>query len=239
MVDSFFLVSAEKDILFYKTSEDTNSSIILEYNQENLDNWIDKIKLDHFADQDYSKCRVFTASSRYTLVPNTIFLPTLSFNIFETSFGANKKWEQVYFNFINEYQATIVFGKPYLVDTIKKSLNNEPKTSHIVASICNYLKSSAGHDRPLIFIIRREVYFFLQSNDKLKICSNFEYQTTEDIAYFILSNFKSYDLKAIDNIDICSLNEKINSHELVELFKKISLTQSIDLRDLPINKLLK
>ena len=56
---------------------------------------------------------------------------------------------------------------------------------------------------------------------------------------FILSNFKSYDLKAIDNIDICSLNDKINSIELSELFKKISLTQSIDLHDLPIKKLLK
>ncbi|MBM3159928.1 MAG: DUF3822 family protein [Bacteroidetes bacterium] len=167
---------------------------------------------------------IFINSARFTLVPNAIFLASQVNEYYKLNFGETISNERVYFSINNAFDVSNIFGISKEVDKFRQSLEKPLIIEHFSQLLLRYAKNSGLEDQPLLVITPCSSYFLLKEAQKLLQLSTGEFDNESDVIYFLLAHLKSMEIKKIENLSICLLNEVSNFsiHEFENLLKGVS-----------------
>lgn len=227
---SFFLISSEKDIAFFYLNYPEPFQYTKYDSQENsFNNWISNIQDQYIKRDPDIPCKVFITSPRYTILPNALFSPNNSRQVFELNFDKVESWEQVYFNFISSFKATIIFGKPLVSENIKKEIKSNFSVSHLVPSLCDFALKYGKSGTPFLFVAPEHANLILWAEGKLISAVQFNYLAIEDIIYHLLANLKSHNILSLNELYILSFNKDIQEENFREFLTKIDFSAEVQI----------
>ena len=164
-------------------------------------------------------------SSEFTLIPNALFLPSELENYHRLNFGELNTNDSLSYDAIYEENLSLVYTIPKWLSLFKRSYFFNSKIMHHASYLIkNCMKSEYLN---LISIVYEGTSFIMciKKNSKLLICNSFEYQTEEDLIYFILSHHKQLELAKNNTINFLSYIEELNSEKVLSIvahFKELS-----------------
>ena len=164
-------------------------------------------------------------SSEFTLIPNSLFLPSNLEHYYRLNFGELNPNVSLSYDAIYEENLSLVYTIPKWLSDFKRNYFFSSKIMHHASSLIkNSLKSNYSD---LISIIYEGTSFIMcvKKNNELLICNSFEYQNEEDLIYFILSHHKQLELAKNNTINFLSYIEELNSEKVLSIvthFKELS-----------------
>lgn len=235
----YFLVS--KNTVFSCIIQTEKNFIIRELPISNigLDTIINQLYTDFQVDLKNLKTYVIDVSTRYTLVPNAVFLPTLSHEIFINTIGKPLSSESIYFNIISPFNTTIIFGKSNITNKVKSFIGPESKVSHIITDLCYYIDKEKEKNSSLVFAFNNKVFLILKINSKLVSANCFEYDAIEDIVYFILATYKSHNIESTPILNLLSLDDAVKADKFLHFFERVEILSDVMINSINLNDLLK
>ncbi len=164
-------------------------------------------------------------SSNFTLIPSSLFLPNQLENYYSLNFGPVSQNEKLSYDSMNDLRLCLVYTIPkWLNDFKQKYFFKSEINHHATILIKNTINSSQEN---VISIIFEGTTFLMciKKDNKLLICNSFEYQSEEDLLYFILAHHKQLELIENSFLNIMSYIEEVNSEKVLSLishFKELS-----------------
>ena len=164
-------------------------------------------------------------SSNFTLIPSALFLPNELENYYSLNFGPLSQNEKLSYDSLNDLRLCLVYSLPkWLSDFKQKYFFKSEINHHASLLIKNTINSSQEN---LISIIFEGTSFLMciKKDNKLLICNSFEYQSEEDLLYFILAHHKQLELTEDSFLNLMSYMEEINSEKVLSLishFKELN-----------------
>ena len=240
MQGSLFLVSSYNEISFFHFSDQEVPFYHDTYDDQNktLENWISNIK-ERFSDAHPTPNKIFVSSPRYTIIPNVLFSPNNSKQLFELNFKQIEHWEQVYFNFISSIKASVIFGKPLIAEKIKKQIDSSSSIAHLIPMLCDFSLKHCKSGIPFLFVHMNYANFILSIDGKLIAAVQFQYQAVEDIIYHLLANLKSHNIMSLSSLNLISLNPEIVDSSISEFLRKIDFSSNVEVSTKSIELLFK
>jgi len=167
---------------------------------------------------------IFINSSRFTLVPSAIFTASQSNEYFKLNFGQTISNERVYFSINNAFDITNIFGIREEIDKFRESLQRPLIIEHFSQFLLRYAKISGREDQAFLIVTPCFSYFFFKEAEKLTQLSVGEFENESDVIYFLLAHLKSIEIKEIENLNVCVLNEVTNftPDEFEQLMREVS-----------------
>ncbi len=153
------------------------------------------------------KQQIFIDSSRFTLVPNFVFLAAQATHYFSINFGDLRANERIYFTLNSAFEIVTVFSIEKQIDQFRSTLTHSNTIDHFAQVVLKYLKIHVASGQPFLVITPQNIYFSLKEESKLNQLSVGTYDNEDDVIYFLLAQLNSLGLPSISSINCCQLNE--------------------------------
>lgn len=128
------------------------------------------------------------------IIPEAFFLEDLASRLLD--FPDEKKKSLVLFNRLSEIQAVNIFGlEQTFVDAIRDVFGVDEILSHITALFRKYIFSLRG-DFVFVYSNKEKSDIIAMRNGKLLICNSYKTDTSEDLAYYVVSVFNRFQLNS-------------------------------------------
>jgi len=198
-------------LFFYTHSEGKYCCTPIE--ETNIDqNLVNKVDGSH---------HIYIDSSRFTLIPNIVFLASQAKDYFNLNFGNLDANERIYFTLNSAFELSNVFGIKKDIDEYRNKLPGSVFIDHFSSIILKYLKASIPSLVPFIVVTPTSVYFSLKEEMKLQQLSVGDFENETDVIYFFMAHLNSLEIKHLEAFHITILNE-IPNFNLAEFEKQIN-----------------
>ncbi len=187
--------------LFFHSTTEGNYTCLSIDDTNNLPNLIKEVEGNH---------HLYIDSSRFTLLPNVVFLASQAKDYFNLNFGSLELHERIYFTIKSSFELSNVFAIKKEVDDFRTLLPRTSFIEHFNTIILKYLKVSIPSFEPFLVVTPISVYFALKGEMKLQQLSVSDFENEIDVIYFFMAHLTSLEIKSIDAFHISILNDVPN-----------------------------
>lgn len=170
-------------------------------------------------DADYNDVRIMVETGQYVFVPEALFVPQETDTYFNFQFAEDKN-NVVIFNRVEEWGVVNVFSLPVALNEALNELFPDEVAVHQMTYILT-AKIRSNEDSLYVWIRPEAFDVVVLKDKKLLLMNGYQYNTPEDVAYYVLSIFEQLDLNIENTMVRLYQREKISQyHSLISQYIK-------------------